>query len=189
MRFLASFAALLLAPPALGHTIDLVGTFAPEATGATGTGSLSLQFDTDGHTLAINAQWSGLSGLTSVAHIHCCTTSPGTGTAGIALGTGSPANLPGWPAGVNAGTYAQVIDLTNPAMYSAAFLTASGGTAAGAEQALIDNLISRNAYFNIHSSTFPGGEIRTFVTPEPGSAALLFPGLAALAWARRVRRA
>jgi hypothetical protein len=189
MRILAALAAALFATPALANTIDLFGTFAAEATGATGTGSLFLQYDTDGHTLLIDADWSGLSGTTSVAHIHCCTSSPGTGTAGIALGTGSPLNLPDWPAGVMSSSYTKVIDLTDVNMYSASFVSGSpGGDAAGAEARLIENLVSRNAYFNIHTSTFPGGEIRTFVTPEPAGAALLLPGLVALAWARRIRR-
>ena len=83
MKALAALTALLLplvSTPALAHVIDLTGTFAPEAAGATGTGSLSLQYDDEGHTLAINATWSGLSGTNTVAHIHCCTASPGTGT-------------------------------------------------------------------------------------------------------------
>lgn len=188
MKILAALAAALLANSALAASIDLVGTFAPEATGATGSGSLLLRHDDVAHTLLIDADWTGLSGTTTVAHIHCCTTTPGTGTAGIALGTGSPINLPEWPAGVTSGSYDRVIDLTDPAMYSATFVAASGGTAAGAELALINNLVSRNAYFNIHSSTFPGGEIRTFVTPEPTSGALLVLGLTALSWSRRPRR-
>ena len=189
MRIIVALALFLLAGPALAHSIDFTGAFAAEASGATGTGSLSLEYDTDGHTLLIDASWSGLSGTTTIAHIHCCTTAPGSGTAGIALGTGTPLNLPAWPVGVTSGSYLHVIDLTDPAMYSATFLTSSGGTATGAEQSLIANLTSRNAYFNIHSSTFPSGEIRTFVSvvPEPTTAGLLVTGLAALVWARRAR--
>jgi hypothetical protein len=189
MRILAALAVALFAAPALAHNIDLFGTFAPEVAGSTGTGSLFLQYDTDGHTLLIDADWSGLTGTTTIAHIHCCTTSPGTGTAGIALGTGNPINLPDWPGGVTSGSYTKLINLTDVNMYSATFVAGSpGGDAAGAETRLIENLISRNAYFNIHTTFAPGGEIRTFVTPEPAGAALLLPGLVALACARRMRR-
>jgi hypothetical protein len=54
--------------------------------------------------------------------------------------------------------------------------------AALAEQRLMANLASGNAYFNIHSTTFGGGEIRAFVTavPEPQTYALM----AGRPWAR-----
>lgn len=167
--------ALVCALPAQAHIVTYQGTFAPEALGATGTGSLLMEYDDEGRTLFINAVWSGLSGTTSNAHIHCCTASPNTGTAGVALAQSGL--LPGFPLGVQGGSYIRTIDLTQTNQYSGAFLTASGGTAAGAEARLLANLGSGNAYFNIHSSTFGGGEIRTFVTavttvPEPGSLAL-----------------
>ncbi len=165
------------------------GIFAPEATGATGTGTLTLEYDSVLHTLNINAVFSGLSGNTSNAHIHCCTATAFTGTAGVALAQGGL--LPGFPLGVQSGTYTALIDLTQTSQYSAAFVTASGGTAAGAEARLITNLASGNAYFNIHSTTFGGGEIRSFVTavPEPGSYAMMAAGLVALGlFARRRAR-
>jgi hypothetical protein len=40
-------------------------------------------------------------------------------------------------------------------------------------------------YINIHTTTFPGGEIRGQVVPEPGSLLLLAAGLGALAALRR----
>jgi len=185
----AAATALSLATvlPAQAHLTIFQGTFAPEAVGATGTGNLSMEYDDDGHTLAINATWSGLSGLTSNAHIHCCTAVPNALTAGVALATGGI--LPGFPLGVSSGSYIRVIDLAQASSYSAAFVTASGGTAAFAEARLINNLSSGNAYFNIHTAgTFSGGEIRAFVTvvPEPGTWALMALGLVGTGvWMRR----
>jgi CHRD domain len=115
------------------------------------------------------------------------------GTAGVALATGGL--LPGFPLGVSSGSYVRVIDLTLTSSYAAGFLNAAltGGTAAGAEARLVNNLSSGNAYFNIHTAgTFSGGEIRAFVTvvPEPSRWAILALGLVATGgWLRRRRAA
>ncbi len=195
MRLISS--ALLATALAFGataaqaHSTMFAGTFAPEAVGATGSGTLSMEYDDDGHTLWIKATFAGLSGNTNNAHIHCCTTAPdpNTGTAGVALAQQGLGYLPGFPMGVNAGTYERIIDLTQATQYSATFVSASGGTAAAAEARLIANLKSGRAYFNIHTTTFGGGEIRTFVTvvPEPESYALMLGGMGLLAFMRRRR--
>lgn len=180
-----SIAAVL---PAKADSIFFEGTFAPEAPGATGTGSLFMAYDDDANTLAINATWSGLSGTTNNAHIHCCTASANTGTAGVALAQSGI--LPGFPLGVSGGSYVRLIDLAATSSYSAAYLAASGGTSALVEARLFSNLASGNAYFNIHSTTFGGGEIRAFVTavPEPSTYASMLLGLVVLgAWMRRRR--
>ena len=57
----------------------------PEALGATGTGSVSASFDDSTNELTFFATFSGLSGLTTQSHFHCCTSTPFAGTAGIAV--------------------------------------------------------------------------------------------------------
>ncbi len=169
----AAFLFGALAPGAHAALITYHSSLAPEAPGATGSGFVTLVFDDAADTLSIQSAWSGLSGTTTVAHIHCCTATPFTGTAGVAV---TPTTLPGFPAGVTSGSYSRVIDLTQTASFTSAFLTASGGTVEGAVERLLSNLDLGRAYFNIHSTTFGGGEIRGFplrVVPEPGTLALL----------------
>ena len=182
---LALLLSIGLAASAAATTVTYNLTFGPEATGATGSGSGAVVYDDGAHTLAINVSWSGTSGPSTVAHIHCCVATPGSGTVGIAV---SPSTLPGFPNGVTSGSYTTLLDLRLTTTYQPAFLTLSGGTASGAEAALKAGMDSGRAYFNIHTSTFPGGEIRAFLTvPEPALAGLL--GVAGLARVGRRRRA
>lgn len=157
-----------------------------ESAGATGSGSVLVQYDDVEHTLRIFANWTGLTGTTTVAHIHCCTSAPETGTAGVAV---TPVTLPGFPAGVTSGSYVSpLIDLDLAESFTSTFLaTPGGGTVGGAIGALLTGMESGTAYFNIHSSAFPAGEIRGFLhrVPEPSSWALALLGLVAIAGARR----
>lgn len=70
------------------------------------------------------------------SHIHCCTATPGTGTAGVA--TILP-TFTGFPSGVQSGSYALTFDMTQAGSYNAAFLNGRGnGTAGGAFTALLN---------------------------------------------------
>ena len=153
----------------------------PSASPATGSALLTL--DTSGDVLTVDVTWSGLiGGPAAAAHIHCCTL-PGT-SVNVAIA------FPGFPA-AQSGTYQHVFDLTVPNIYTSSFLTNfGGGTAAGAEAALVAGLEAGQAYVNIHNATFPGGEIRSFVSavvPEPGTLALVALATAAVPLVRRRR--
>lgn len=189
----ALLAALPLVPVnALAAPITFNFNLTPEAVGATGSGSGSAILDTALHTLVISASWSGLSGLTTVAHIHCCTANSGTGSIGVAV---TPGTLPGFPVGTTSGSYASgPLPTDIAATYTAGFLNNfGGGTVAGAEQALLQGLQSGAAYLNIHSERFPGGEIRGFASaaapptavPEPSTLLLMISAGVGLLVARR----
>ena len=88
---------VLSASPAQAAVIRFVSDLGPEAVGATGSGFVEVLYDDVAKTLAIDSTFSGLSGTTTVAHIHCCTAVAGTGTIGVAV---TPGTLPGFPVGV-----------------------------------------------------------------------------------------
>ena len=165
---------------------NLTGPTEAPANTSPATGSGVVQIDDVAHTMKLDVLFSGLLGTTSAAHIHCCTAVPLTGTAGVATAVPS---FPGFPLGVNGGVYNATFDLLAAGSYSPAFLAAHGGAPAAAEAALLDGMAMQEAYLNIHTTAFPGGEIRGFLSPvpEPGAWAMMLLGIAGIGFCRRLR--
>lgn len=176
-------AAALVSPVAHGapivYTAELSGPAESPPVASSGTGTTTVVFDSEAHTLSVDVDFSGLVSPTTVAHIHCCTTDPFAGTAGVA--TQVP-TFAGFPAGVTSGSYSQTFDLTLASSWNPTFITNNGGTVDGAESALGAGLAAGRAYLNVHSELNPSGEIRGFLVaavPEPGTLALITAALAA----------
>lgn len=150
------------------------------ANGSTASGFATLTLA--GNLLNVNVSWMNLvGGPVAAGHIHCCVM-PGE-NAGVAVPFVGIANM-------ITGTYTNSFDLMNSSVYSAAFLSANGGTAAGAEIALLDGLNAGEGYVNLHDAMYPGGEIRADVmtTPEPTTFALAALGLGGAGLLARRRR-
>ena len=176
--------AVALAPAARATTYvsHLTGDQESPPTGSLGTGDVTLIVADDLSTMRILASFTGLSGNSAAAHIHCCIVPAGPPNVGVATMTPSFVDF---PLGVTSGTYDHTFDLTAAASYNSAFIGA--GTVLDARTALLGGIAGGTAYFNIHSSTSPGGEIRGFFTvaPEPASLLSLGLGVGLLALARR----
>ncbi len=102
------------------------------ANGSAGTGTIAGAYNSITNTIFYSIQFSGLSANTVAAHFHAPAT-PGA-NAGVTLGHA------GFPTGVTSGTYTKQDIFTN---------------------AQETNLLAGLMYSNIHTTAFPGGEIRT----------------------------
>ena len=162
------------------YTASMLGANEVPPTGSSATGFTMVTIT--GNFMQVDVNWTALiGGPPAAAHIHCCV-APGSNV-GVAVG------FPSFPATLS-GTYSHTFDLLDPTIYTSTFLSNfGGGTAVGAEAALIAGLNGGMAYSNIHNDLFSGGEIRGLLAPvpEPSNLLLMTPGLGiAMALRRRL---
>lgn len=188
-----ALAALLLVATSLANATTIVfNAFLDQnegaPTGSPATGSAVVTIDNVLNTMHVHVTFAGLLGTTTASHIHAATAVPFTGTAGVATTTPTFA---GFPLGVTSGIYDNTLDMTQASSYNPAFVTANGGTTAAAEAALFSAMVAGESYLNIHTTQFPGGEIRGFLiaaVPEPETYAMMLAGLGLLGFVARRRK-
>lgn len=127
--------------------------------GRTGSGAGTLTLDDALNTLTFNnIPWGGLSANATAAHIH--------GPAAPGVDAGVIYNLV--PTYTQAGSTSGFINGTLPLV---------DGQAGFSLATQLSQLHSGLWYINIHSTAFPGGEIRGQIVPEPTGLALMGLGL------------
>jgi hypothetical protein len=134
----------------------------PNPVASPGTGFALVTYSPDTVMMRVQVSFAGLTSGTTASHIHCCFSPPTTTTAGVAT------TLPlftGFPVGVTSGTYDHTFDMTMASSYNPAFVTAQGSISA-ALNAILAGMTNSTAYFNIHTTNFPAGEIRANMKPD-----------------------
>lgn len=189
---LTLFLAAALSLPSTGQAATFVfngtltGNQENPSVSTSGSGNALVSFDDVINLLSVQVSFANLIGNTTMAHIHCCA------PVGSNVGVVTPVpSFPGFPLGVTAGSYSQVFDLTQASSFNPSFINNNGGSVTAARQAFISGLQANQAYFNIHSSKFPGGEIRgqlIAAVPEPATWGMMLLGFGAMGAAMRRRQ-
>src|SRR4051794_1092009 len=163
-RIAASLVSLFMLASIAGATtisfnVTMTGSQEVPPNASPAVGNALVVVDDVANSVFVSLSFSGLiGGPASAAHIHCC----------ALPGANAPVVIPfgGFP-NATSGTYSN--------------------TFVGVSPAIIAGLEAYQGYVNIHDTTFPGGEIRAQLVPEPASMGLAAIGLT-LVLARLRRR-
>ncbi|MCC6686398.1 MAG: CHRD domain-containing protein [Fimbriimonadaceae bacterium] len=187
LRFWSLTAAMCMTAFSMAHVEIFSGVFSglsevpPNASPATGLSTVTV--DLDLITMRVQSSFSGLIGTTTASHLHVGG-GPGT-NGGVASQTPS---FVGFPIGVTSGTYDHTFDMAQASSYNPSYITGNGGTVTSAFNALLTALRQGRAYHNVHTSAFPGGEIRADLQAVPEPASMGVMGLALLGFVSRRRK-
>ena len=174
----------VLGAHAMAHEAIYYGTFSGSqevpSTTSFGSGHAKVTIDLDTATMLVECDFVGLTGNVTASHIHF---GNGPGTNG---GVATPLpSFPAFPQGGKFGTYSQSFDMSLASSYNPAFITNNGGSVGTAYNAFLTKLAEGKGYWNVHSSSWTGGEIRANLTAVPEPATMMAVGAGALALIRR----
>jgi hypothetical protein len=159
------------------YTAVLTGPAESPPNNSPAIGHAAVQIDPVAHTMVVHIVFSGLVAGTTASHIHAPTAVAFAGTAGVATTTPT---FSGWPTGTTTNTYDILLNMTSATSYNPTYVTNNGGTTASAEAALFAAIAAGKAYVNVHSSAFPGGEIRGFLVAPTATENATWGGIKAL---------
>ena len=183
-RRAAALAVTLLAGTAscFGAPVTVDTTLTPvSGTGSTASGTFIGTFDPVTDQLIFTLSWTGLTTSLTNAHIHLASVPGGNGGVLVPFfsdgGVETISPLPPAPPLGTSGSLAETITLTDATTIANFVSGLSGGL----------------LYVNVHSTTFPGGEIRgdlpvsVSAVPEPSTFLLIGAGLVAVSFLFRRR--
>jgi len=152
------FLACVPAAHAQIYRVVLSGANEIPAVTTPGTGSAIITFNPTTHEMRVRVGFSGLTGTSTAAHVHCCGVQPSN----VGVATTTPTFI-GTPLGVTSGSWDRIYDMSQAGAWNPVFVNANGGSIAATEAAFLAGVAAGQVYLNIHSSTFGGGEIRGFL--------------------------
>jgi hypothetical protein len=156
---LAGAIVVRAAGPLKGHG-NLVGYQEVPTLSTPATGTIDMEISKDGNSVAYTLSYQGIATNVLFAHIHLGRRAVNGGImVFLCTNSGAPSTVPvPPPCPQGGGTVSGELTAADVLAISAQ------GVAAGDFDAFVDALLARAGYANLHSSAFPGGEIRGQVT-------------------------